>query len=169
MKRNSLIAVIAACLLLGLAFVLFLRPFDRKAPPLTSGAMEGLLRTGGSYLLHRDIDGLMSLTVPGARIMGKRPEQTRMLLVRAMRDLGPGGAELRWTGLSVTPEGDGYQVSADMQVLERGGASQTTFYSGRVIYRMQRVKYSRWLGLAEVEEWRIGDISLSVPPLFSDL
>lgn len=169
MKRNSLVAVALACLMLVLALVLLVRPFDRRAPSLTVAAMDELLRSGDGYLRHRDTDGLMSLTVPGSRILGKRPEQTRMLLARAMRDVGPGGAELKWQGLAVAREGDGYQVSAEVQVVERGGTAQTTFYSGRVIFRMERVRYSRWLGLAEVEEWRIRDMSLAVPPLFSDL
>jgi hypothetical protein len=167
MRRSSVVVLIMAGLLLAAMAFLYVRSFDTIAPPMSVQVATDLLNRGKAALERRDVEGIMELTAPDARLLGRSPEQMRTILNQAMAELGREHLTITWSDVSARQTDNTAYVSFNLQVGQKTAGFDATYYNSRIRLELQKVRIPHWFGLYSTEEWRVSladsDRSLDVP------
>src|SRR5579871_5348754 len=138
MRRSSCVVLIVAVVLLGVAGLLYLRGLDTQAGPMTPQAASAFLQRGKKATEERDVEGIMDLISPNARILGQTPEQMRALLSRSMRELGSGHFTVVINGVEAKQEGGKAYISFDMDLDQHTSAADTHYYHAHISLALEK-------------------------------
>lgn len=155
MKRSSWMALGAAGIVLAASTAFYLSVVNRTAPALTTRVVAGLIEKGKQALDRGDVDGIMQLMTPDARVIGRRPESIRNLIRKALNEVQT-PLQAKTGRITLKSEGGEHIATFDLEIGQETGEMKAVYFpSLRVRLHLQRVRTPQWLGLYTVEEWRI--------------
>jgi ketosteroid isomerase-like protein len=156
-----------ACLLLIVAGLLVLHSRDKKAPPMSQAYATEFLQRGVTAFQRQDVDGVMALMSPKAKILDRTEEQLRPPINQAMKEVGSNNLTAKCTRVEAQQQGDRATVSFDLEIGQHTKNSDITFYRTRMHALLEKQRESHWMGLYSEEDWKItnltSDSSLDVP------
>lgn len=155
MRRSSLWLLILAFILLIVAVVGFVGSSAPAAPPMNVKVAQAFLDRGKELLERHDVDGMMSLFSPDARIMGRSPGQIRPVLEQTMRELGGNSLTVKFSGLEVQPASDSATISVSLDISQHFAKTDASYYRPRFHITINKERVPRLFGLTSREEWRI--------------
>src|SRR2546423_15665546 len=95
MRRSSWIAIIAAVAILGLLAVLLIASSDTQAPAMTPEVAKALIERGRKAMEAGDVNQVIALMAPNAKILERSPDEIRPLLEQAVKELGKGKLDIK--------------------------------------------------------------------------
>jgi hypothetical protein len=169
MRRSSWITLALATIILAAIGALFVTSAGSKAPPMTASIANDIIKRGTRALAAGDVEGIMDLIAPNARILDKSPDYMRAVLERTVKELGDTKLQIRCGPPTIKEQRGVAYVSFDMDVGERRGNVDIQYFHTRLDLQLKRVRAPRMMGAQWAEEWRIirldSSQSLDVPPL----
>jgi hypothetical protein len=154
MRKSSWI-LLGVCLVLalglGVAYLLS-RPAQEG---LTQEQATQMVREMQAAVAKKDVNGIMRYVAPGAepRLARMRPDQLRVLLMRAFRESGRLTATC--DNFAFQTSGEEATLEFDLSVTHQDTGFTAEDYNGRITLNLQRVEAPRFLGLFKTKEWRI--------------
>ncbi|MGC8667622.1 MAG: hypothetical protein ACP5VE_05860 [Chthonomonadales bacterium] len=163
MHRSSRIALTIGLLSLAAALLLYSAPARMHAPPLSAGVALRIVNTGADALRRRDVEGVMRLFTPTARILGADADRMREILRFSFPQMrGPLDISVR--NLRVQSIGGKGEVSFHMDVGEHTPRMDAVYFPNLAVkMTLVKTRSARWLGLTTVDEWKVAEITLTPP------
>lgn len=169
MRRSSWI-VLGICIILILCLGSAYLMSQRGAQTLGRAEAETMLKQMRMAVRHKDAGAIMEYIATGddVKIDSMRPEQIRLLLVKAFRSMDDPNAEV--TNIAYTGTDREATLIFDLKLHNDGPDLNSIPYDGRITLNLQRTTVSHWFGISKTLEWRIVNASTTGqdPSLFGD-
>ncbi len=161
MRRSSWVLLGLAGLILVFSVLLYAHAGTYPAPPMNNQTASRIIDKGRAALERRDVDAIMDLMAPTARVLDRRPDELRTLLTRAMEEV-QGHLDVTVRNLMARQEQSRAVATFDMDI---GQKSLNAVYYPNLHVRLilDRVPISHWLGLFTTEEWKIAEVTTDPP------
>lgn len=163
MHRSSRIALTLGLVFLAAAMLLYSTPASIHAPPLSADLARRVVQRGADALRRRDVEGVMRLFTPTARILGADTNRMREVLASSFPQMR-GPLEISIRNLKVRRIGARGEVSFHMDVGEHTRQMDAVYFPDLAItLTLAKTKSARWFGLTTVEEWKITEMTATPP------
>ncbi len=163
MRRSSWIMLILAAVVMAACIGLYARAGTYADPPLTTQLASKMIERGESALERHDVNGIMDLMAPNAKILGRNTEETRTLIGNAFQEI-QGHLEVTTRNLQARQQGDHGEADFDMDIGQKTSAMKAVYYPNvHVRLTFERLPISHWMGLFTTMEWKISDMTTDPP------
>lgn len=167
MRRSSLrlLVLAAAFVLSSLAIIIVYQ--KSSAPPISRRFVETMLARGKNALERRDVDAIMSLFSPDAKILERSPSQVHAVLEQTMKELGAASLTAEFKNLEFHSSGESAIVSLDLAISQHLQNVDASYFRPHINFVLRKVRTPYFLGVLSREEWKIeqfdADTSIDIP------
>jgi hypothetical protein len=155
MQRSSIVIIIVAVILLILASLPLLSRLNKKAPTMDRVTAQEWLENACTIAQNRDIDGLMNLCAPNARIFGRDKEQCRLLLAEMYRQAGSEPIKIDISNVNVSANSSTATVDFTADVAQMDDSSEIDWIKSHYRLILQKREITHWFGLYHTEQWQV--------------
>lgn len=163
MQRSSIVIIIVAVILLLLASLPLLSRLNTTAPPMSQITAQQWLDNVSKIAENRNIDGLMNLCTPDARIFGRDAAQSRILLVQLYNQAGPEPIKIDISNLTVAANNNTATLDFNASVSQMGDSSGIEWIKSTYHLILQKREIRHWFGLFHTEQWQVIEADGKVP------
>jgi len=161
MHRSSRIALTIGLVCLVAAMLLYSTPTNVHAPPLSPEVALGIIRNGSEALRNRDVEGVMRIFTPDAKILGVDADRMREILRFSFPQMR-GPLEIVIRNLHVRPVGAKGEVSFQMDVTEHTRQMDAVYFPNLAVeMTVAKRRSTRWFGLTTWEEWKVTQMTVT--------
>lgn len=168
-KRSSWI-VLGICVVLSMCLGAAYLMSQNPTPTLGRREAEAMIKQMQQAVRRKNAGAIMDYVSSGddVKIDNMRPEQVRLLLVKAFRSMNDPRAEV--TNPVFTGNERAASFSFDLKLHNDGPDIDSIPYEGHITLNLQRTTVSQWFGLYKTQEWRIVNAATTGPDpaLFGD-
>ncbi len=163
MQRSSIVIIIVAVILLILASLPLWSRLNTTAPPMNQISAQLWLDNVTKIAENRDIDGLMDLCTPDARIFGRDDAQSRILLVQLYKQAGTEPIKINISNLQVSANNDTATLDFNAAVSQMDETSDIDWIKSNYHLILQKREIKHWFGLFHTEQWQVIEADGKVP------
>lgn len=158
MRRSSWFILLAALAILLTLAALYVLQNTAEEPPMSEEAARQFVSRGVQRFNAGDMNGLLALFAPDARVLGQPMHNLKKALNRATHEMG--SARLRATTANVraVDAGTHWIISTDLTVDEQRPDADIQYFRSKVTAELRKSRTSSLFGLRETEAWKIAAV-----------
>ncbi len=163
MQRSSIVIIIVAVILLIHAPLPLLSHLNTKAPPMDRITAQQWLDNACTIAQNRNIDELMNLCAPDARIFGRDTAQCRLLLVQLYKQAGSEPIKIDVSNLRISANNATATLDFTADVTQMGDSSGIDWIKSNYRLILQKREIKHWFGLYHTERWQVIEADGEIP------